>query len=144
VEKMWDMLLTGGKRIYGMAVDDAHHFNGEFAPNRANPGRGWVMVRAPRLDGDNIVKSLETGTFYSSTGVVIDDIIFNAKQIIIKIRQQSDFKYRTEFIGEDGQILAVSEEINPVYTLKKAQKYVRAKVYDSMGAVAWVQPVFVQ
>ncbi len=144
VEQMWDMLLSDGKRIYGMAVDDAHQFKGEFAPHRVNPGRGWVMVRAASLNGDNIVKSLDAGAFYSSTGVVLDDIIIDAKQIKIKIHQHSDFKYRTEFIGDGGQVLAESEEINPVYTLNKAQKYVRAKVYDSMGAVAWVQPVFIK
>ncbi len=60
------------------------------------------------------------------------------------IRQHSDFKYRTEFIGENGQILSVSEDINPVFVLNKARKYVRAKVYDSMGSAAWVQPVFVK
>ncbi|MGH2567936.1 MAG: PHP domain-containing protein, partial [Bacteroidota bacterium] len=45
MEEIWDYLLTSGKRIYGIAVDDAHHFEGEFSPDRANPGRGWVSVR---------------------------------------------------------------------------------------------------
>jgi hypothetical protein len=41
LEDAWDALLTRGKRIFGIAVDDAHHFQQEFAPERANPGRGW-------------------------------------------------------------------------------------------------------
>ena len=49
MEAVWDILLTGGKRIYGIAVDDAHHFKEEFSPDRANPGRGWVAVRAASL-----------------------------------------------------------------------------------------------
>ena len=49
MEAVWDHLLTMGKRIYGIAVDDAHHFQGEFAPEGSNPGRGWVVVRAEVL-----------------------------------------------------------------------------------------------
>ena len=43
MEEVWDLLLTEGKRLYGIAVDDAHHFQGEFSPDRVNPGRGWVV-----------------------------------------------------------------------------------------------------
>ncbi|MDQ3082448.1 MAG: hypothetical protein M3R07_09580, partial [Gemmatimonadota bacterium] len=50
MEEVWDRLLSGGKRIYGIAVDDAHHFTGEFSAARANPGRGWVAVNSRSLD----------------------------------------------------------------------------------------------
>jgi len=142
VEAMWDDLLSENKRIYGVAVDDAHHFKREFASNRSNPGRGWIAVRADRLDGASIAQSLKTGSFYASTGVELDDIIMTAKQIEIHIRQKGDFKYRTEFIGSGGKVLAESVNLRPVFTLKRDVGYVRAKIYDSGGAVAWVQPVF--
>ena len=42
LEAMWDNILSSGKLIYGIAVDDAHHFKGEFSPDRLNPGAaGW-------------------------------------------------------------------------------------------------------
>ena len=62
LEEIWDMLLTGGKRIYGIAVDDAHHFQGEFSAARSNPGRGWIAVRARSLDTAEIMRQLEAGT----------------------------------------------------------------------------------
>ena len=142
VEAMWDMLLSEDKRIYGAAVDDAHHFKGEFGSHRANPGRGWITIRADRLDGASIAQSLKTGSFYASTGVELDDIIVTVKQIEIHIRQKGDFKYRTEFIGRGGRVLAESVDLRPVFTLKRDVGYIRAKIYDSGGAVAWVQPVF--
>jgi hypothetical protein len=49
LEQMWDDILSVGKLIYGIAVDDAHHFKGEFNAERSNPGRGWVVVRAEEL-----------------------------------------------------------------------------------------------
>ena len=50
MEEIWDGLLSVGKRIYGIAVDDAHHFQGEFTRERSNPGRGWVVIAAERLE----------------------------------------------------------------------------------------------
>ena len=67
LEEMWDALLTAGRRLYGIAVDDAHVFK-RFARNLSNPGRGWVMVRAAALDTGSIMKALRSGEFYASTG----------------------------------------------------------------------------
>jgi hypothetical protein len=142
MEEVWDFLLTGGKRIYGIAVDDAHHFQGEFAAHRSNPGRGWIAVRAARLDALEIMRNLEAGVFYASTGVVLDDVVITERRLQIRVRQRGDFKYTTEFIGAGGRVLARVGGAEPAYELKGGETYVRARVRDSMGFVAWVQPVF--
>ncbi|MEJ7809585.1 MAG: CehA/McbA family metallohydrolase [Gemmatimonadaceae bacterium] len=143
LEEMWDHLLTGGQRIYGIAVDDAHHFQGEFAPERSNPGRGWVVVRSASLEAGAIMRAMEAGQFYASSGVALDDIVVEPRRLTIRIRQQGDFKYRTEFIGSEGKILARTTANPAVFALPRGEPYVRAKVYDSGGAAAWVQPVWV-
>ncbi|MBI2619423.1 MAG: PHP domain-containing protein [Ignavibacteriales bacterium] len=144
MEEIWDRLLSGGKRVYGIAVDDAHHFTGEFAPHRSNPGRGWVVVRAARLEGHEILENMEKGLFYASTGVELDDVIVQDQQIEISIRQKGNFKYRTDFIGGNGAILSSTGSNSARYQLSHPTAYVRAKITDSGGAVAWVQPIFVQ
>ena len=144
LEEIWDQLLTAGQRIYGIAVDDAHHFQREFAPNRSNPGRGWIMVRAHRLEAKEIMANLEAGLFYASTGVELEDVVAHADSMVIKIRQKGDFGYRTAFIGAHGKVLQVSETNPAVYRLRGGERYVRARVTDSGGAVAWVQPVWMQ
>jgi hypothetical protein len=144
LEQVWDHLLTNGKEIYGIAVDDAHHFQGEFAPHRSNPGRGWVAVRAKNLAAREIVENLEKGWFYASTGVELDDVIVTTAQIEIRIKPDGDFKFRTEFIGAGGKILLNSDSNPAIYKLSGNEKYVRAKVYDSAGFVAWAQPVYVR
>lgn len=142
LEAVWDGMLTAGKRVYGIAVDDAHHFKGEFSAMRANPGRGWVVVRAPRLDGRTIVNALEAGHFYASTGPVLDDITVSPTELRIAIRQRADFRYVTEFIGAGGERLAVDRTMTPTYRLRGTERYVRARVLESGGAQAWVQPQF--
>ena len=81
--EVWDMLLAEGKRIYGIAVDDAHHFQGEFGPDRANPGRGWVSVRSTELNGDALMQAMEAGHFYASTGVELDEILVDPSTITL-------------------------------------------------------------
>ena len=145
-EAMWDALLTAGKRIYGIAVDDAHHFQGEFARERSNPGRGWIAIAAPRLDAGLLMRNLERGLFYASSAVILDSLAVSASAISLRIRQESDFRYTTTFIGDGGRILARVGGLSPSFTLTpdraRGLTYVRARVDDSGGGKAWVQPVF--
>ena len=143
LEQIWDDLLTRGMRIYGIAVDDAHHFTGEFSPARANPGRGWIAVRSPRLEARSLMDALENGWFYASTGVTLQDIVVTARRIEVRIAPRGNFRYTTTFIGNGGRVLATSITNPAVYDLGDSVSYVRAKVVDSGGAAAWVQPVFV-
>lgn len=143
MEAVWDYLLTGGKRIYGIAVDDAHHFKGEFAPDRANPGRGWVTVRASKLDAREIMTQMEAGRFYASSGVELDSVVVGAEDMTVSIRKKSDFKFTTDFIGNGGTILKRTGDNPATYHLNGTESYVRARVTDSGGSVAWLQPVFV-
>ena len=142
MEEVWDALLTRGRRLYGIAVDDAHHFKGEFAADRANPGRGWVVVRSPRLETRALVDALEAGQFYASTGVALDSISVTSTMLTVRITQQGDFKYTTQFIGAHGRVLATDRTLAPRYRLRGSETYVRAKIVSSSGSAAWVQPVF--
>ena len=142
MEEVWDGLLSGGRRMYGIAVDDAHTFQGEFTAELANPGRGWVVVRSPSLETRSLVTALEAGDFYASTGVVLDSVSNTATTLSVRIRQKTNYKYTTQFIGAGGRVLATDRTLSPRYTLRGSERYVRAKIADSGGAVAWVQPVF--
>lgn len=144
MEAVWDHLLSYGKRIYGIAVDDAHHFQEEFAANRANPGRGWVVVRADRLDAGAIMTEMEAGRFYASTGVELDSLSVSGSGMAIHIRQHGDFKFTTEFIGRDGKVLKRTGSNPATYELSGGESYVRARIIDSSGFMALVQPVFVE
>ena len=143
MEAVWDWLLTRGRRLYGIAVDDAHHFLGEFAPERSNPGKGWLVVASPSLDARALLAALEAGHFYASTGVTLDRIQVEPDRLVVHIRQQSNYKYTTDFVGRAGTVLATVGGVQASYTLRGDEQYVRARVTDSGGRVAWVQPQFV-
>ena len=133
LEEIWDILLTGGKRIFGIAVDDAHHFQGEFSADRANPGRGWVSIRAAALEPLALMTALEAGHFYASTGVELADVMVSETRLEVHIEQDRDFKYTTTFIGSSGQIIGATEANPAIFNLTSDVGYVRAKIVDSGG-----------
>jgi hypothetical protein len=145
LEEVWDMILSSGKLVYGIAVDDAHHFKRPWDKTAALPGQGWVVVRAERLSATAILQAMERGNFYASTGVELEDYAVDEKSMTIKIKEirpSQLTQYRVQFIGKGGAIL--SEVVtNPVtYQFKGDEMYVRAKIIDSNGKVAWTQPVW--
>lgn len=139
---MWDDILSSGKRLYGIAVDDAHDFKRPWDPTASRPGRGWVVVRAPRLDGREIVSALERGDFYASTGVELEDVQATSQRLTIRIREERWSKYRVRFIGKNGRLLREVTTNPASYDFTGSEGYVRALVLESNGKRAWVQPVF--
>jgi hypothetical protein len=143
LEEVWDMLLSTGRLVYGIAVDDAHVFKRPWDPLAAKPGEGWVFVRAPRLDATSILGALDSGQFYASTGVVLSDYQVTPRGIAIWIAEQPTSKYRVRFIGKNQRLLHETVANPATYDFRGNEGYVRAKVMDSNGKLAWTQPIVV-
>jgi hypothetical protein len=143
MEEAWDAILSTGLTLYGVAVDDAHTFKDPGNPSVAGPGRGWVVVRAERLAPRAILDAMERGDFYSSTGVELADYEVTAASMRVTIRPTAFSKYRIQFIGRGGRLLSEHLETAATYTFTGDEGYVRARVIESNGAMAWAQPVTV-
>jgi hypothetical protein len=164
-DRLWDIALTHRLTetdlglLYGLATDDAHN-QYAFAVGRANPGRGWIMVRSGRLDADSIIAAMKKGDFYASTGVLIDNFSRAGGKYTVRIRPREGVAFITQFIGTRraavdesavGQVLLETTENPAVYELKGDELYVRAKVISSRyhpnpfaegdHECAWLQPV---
>ncbi len=141
LEETWDRVLSSGRLLYGIAVDDAHYFKRPEDTTAPRPGFGWVHVRAARLDAGLLVDALERGEFYSSTGVELQSLVTSAKSMTIAVKAQPQSKYRIQFIGRQGRVLHEATNSPATYTFSGDEGYVRAKVIESNGKAAWVQPV---
>ena len=162
-ERMWDIILTerlahGDDVLYGIAVDDAHNYHAMTSDN-ANPGRGWVMVRAAALTPEALIAAMEAGDFYGTSGVTLADIQHDASTLRLEIEPEAGVTYVTRFIGtrrgydagseplalegdeaaavtrrysdDLGVILAEVEGLTPTYTFAGDELYVRAQVISS-------------
>lgn len=165
-DRIWDIVLSSrlsagrGELLYGLATDDAHNYHG----GGAGPGRGWVMVRARELSPEAILDAIDKGDFYSSTGVVLNDIKFTGNKLMIEIKPEKGVEYTTEFIGtikntdltahpvtgqegeeianttlsyssEVGKILSTSKSLTPSYTYTGDELYVRARVTSTADQI---------
>jgi hypothetical protein len=144
VEQMWDALLTAGKKIYAVAVDDSHHLKRPWDTDIAPPGKAWIVVRAEQREPKAILAAIAGGDFYASTGVELTDYSATPAAIVVTIKEKNLARYRTQFIGAGGRVLAESRENPARYAFRGNETYVRAKVIDSNGKVAWMQPLFVK
>lgn len=141
LDEVWDRILTSGKLLYGIAVDDAHVFKRPWDRLAPRPGQGWVMVRSAKLEPQAILDALERGEFYATTGVELEDYQATPTRITVTIKPTTFSRYRVQFIGRQGRVLAEVAGTPAVYEIKGDESYVRAKVIESNGAVAWLQPV---
>jgi len=141
LDEMWDTLLTAGKRMQGIAVDDAHHFK-KMGQEFSNPGRGWIQVRADELSAAAITAAIERGDFYASSGVVLNGVQTGGGEYRLDIKERPTEKFTTYFFGPEGKVLHKSYSLTPAYKMTGAEAYVRARVDSSFGSSAWTQPLF--
>jgi len=144
LEAMWDQILSRGVLLYGLAVDDAHHFKRHDDRSAARPGKGWVFVKADTLAPRAILDAMERGEFYSSTGVELNDYVVTDTSITLTVRETVWSKYRIQFIGRDGAVLQETTESPATYRIRGDEGYVRARVLESNGERAWTQPEMIR
>jgi hypothetical protein len=138
----WDELLTRGRRLQGLAVDDVHWRHGA-------QGGGWVMVRAASLAEDDILGALRQGEFYSSTGPSILDLrVVRGQDTALALEVVCSPCSRITFhaVGPNGQrydapLEGVLERAS--FALRREQVYLRVECRDAQGGAAWSNPVFV-
>ena len=104
MDAMWDALLAHRLTdlnlgvMYGVGVDDSHHYH-EIILGNSNPFRGWIMVRARHLTAESIIRAMEAGDFYASSGVTLDDVQRAPNRLAVAIKAEPGVTYTTQFIG---------------------------------------------
>jgi hypothetical protein len=158
-EDMWDKINIAYTRenkplMYGLATDDSHNYH-ESGLKFSNAGRGWVMVQADSLTPAALIRSLEAGNFYSSTGVTLDQVKTTNKTIFVKVRPEPGVSYRIEFIGvkkgeERSKILKTVQGSEGSFKVSSQYIFVRSRIISSKIKsnpfsagdleMAWTQP----
>lgn len=165
LDRIWDIVLTRrlGELdlglVYGVAVDDAHHYENS-ASDVARPGRGWVQVRTKYLTPEHIVRALENGEFYASSGVTVLEMDADGDRYSVSVEPEEGVEYTIRFIGtregydassreyvddegsaradrtriyseEIGEVLQETQGTEASYEFEGDELYVRAEVISS-------------
>jgi len=171
-ERLWDIAntirLAGLKKppLFGVGSDDAHGYH-RRTPNRSNPGRAWIVVRAERLEIEPLLRAMIRGDFYASTGVVLKQLQYDPKEkaLFVAVDPKPGVNYSIEFVGSNvgadpsgrdtskiGRVLARHKGAQATYRLRDTDLYVRAVIRSDRklenppaGSIdletAWTQPV---
>jgi hypothetical protein len=149
----WDWVLHRGQRLWGLATDDSHWVY-------PGAGQAWVMVKSEALDPASILKALEEGHFYASTGPQIHDIEVDNGRVTVRcsparsvfvtgngststggVHYAGGFPYDLKIEPPWDQKVVkepITEVSLPVY---KKQEYLRVEVVDFEGRSAWSNPI---
>jgi len=117
-ERMWDIANTlriakmNLPPLLGVASDDTHVYH-DPSPAKAIPGRGWIMVRAAKLETGAIITALDKGDFYATTGIVLKDVSYNpgTRTLSVTVQPEPQGHYTIEFIGTPVNYDATVREV---------------------------------
>ncbi len=126
----WDEALTAGKHVWGLAADDAHVAE--------DYDKAWIVVKCHDLTTDGVIDAVRAGSFYASTGTVIDDVVVDGSNLTVTSSNGNHIR----FFGSEGKLLASVNGSQATYHFDGTEGYVRA-VVGSSGGWGWTQPVFV-
>ena len=104
-ERMWDVINAMRMGVlklpvmYGIAVDDGHSYHQKVPGTASQPGRGWVMVMADQLTPGSLIEAMESGRFYSSSGVSLSKVEATDQGLTLELAKQQGTMFNVEFIG---------------------------------------------
>lgn len=131
----WDDLLTRGRAVCGVAVDDCHHGYDDIH-------QGWLMVKSPSLTRAAILGALRAGAYYATNGPVIESVRVQEGQVAVAcspVRRISLIAapgLGANRMAREGQSLTAA-----TLAVRGDTNYARIQVVDHLGRMAWTQPV---
>lgn len=132
----WDALLSNGRRITGIAVDDSHFLAGAF-----DGFGGWVMVKAEENAPDTLLNSLKKGHFYATQGPSIDDVVRVGDNLVVTCSPAVQVFLVGPVAAAEHQE-GVSLTRASVALDKFKGSWCRAVVRDAAGRQAWTNPLW--
>lgn len=143
-DRVYQDLLGQDNRLFPIAADDFHRF-----PHGA-PAGGWVMVGAEQLEYAAVIKALEQGDFYASTGPEIHSLQLDGTVLTMRCSEAASVSIRSHrrqasrFLPTDTQPLTeVSFDIAPWLEkwTEEEQKnaFIRLIVTDKSGNKAYTR-----
>ncbi len=141
--ELWDMVLGSGKKIWGLATDDAHLNSKKRFYSDA--GNAWIEILTKGFSRESIIESLKRGSFYSTQGPRFYDIEAQNSNISITCSPVAQVRWRT--FGKRGYVhypegKSITKSVLPQWL--KPRTFIRIELVDSDGKKAWSNPFWVK
>ncbi len=146
-ETIWDELLTRGRRVTAVALDDVHTLVPLDGGSNGLPGLAWIYTFG-ELGRAQVCDALRAGRLYASSGPALPRIRVEPGSFTVWVTDPAD---TVVFLGSATQILAIvtgegfardADGFAASYTLRGGETYVRAQARAPDGGVAWTQAYY--
>ncbi len=133
---LYDKMLRRRMHVFCHGGDDNHN-SAPFSSPRSDSFGAWTMILADELTYPSVIRAMESGSMYSSTGPLIHEISFEdgvvrvesspAKKIIVHMGSKAPaFE-----VAEKGRTISSAE-----LPLSPIASYFRVSVIDENGRIA--------
>ncbi len=129
-----DQLLSSGRRIGLIAVDDAH-----FACMDAFGG--WLMVKAPANEPGALLEALKAGCYYATQGPLLHDITWGAEEVEVTCSPASSVMVLGRGSRAAQSVAPGQTRVRLPFAALRAGGFARIVVADAAGRRAWSNPV---
>ena len=133
---MWDAMLSTGRKITGIAVDDSHFREGAF-----DGFGGWVMVKAEENDPDQLLSALKAGHFYATQGPEIRDLRRDGDSLTVSCSPATQV-FAVGPVATSKHVHGTSLTRATLSLETFAGTWCRVVVRDAMGRQAWTNPLW--
>ncbi|MBR2435641.1 MAG: CehA/McbA family metallohydrolase [Lentisphaeria bacterium] len=134
----WDELLSQGRKVSAIAVDDMHRECSLFG--------GWTVICAKERTLDSVMDALRKGEFYATQGPEFHTIAVDGDRFYAEF---SEVVQCALVLKQAGRALIIPREDPPgtsaEYDLKQIRvpgDYARWVITDAQGRTAWSNPIY--
>jgi len=146
----WDEALELGRPLQGLVTDDSHHpgYDSGFA---------WTMVRAAERSREAVLDALRSGSFYGSTGPVIESVEVDgdavevrcspAQSVTLVSSRHRGARANAGRLGYPNGSTILSRDASGLITAVRLEQpplapFGRVVVSDTMARRAWTNPLW--
>ena len=130
-----DQLLSQGRRIGLIAVDDAH-----FACMDAFGG--WVMVKAEKNEPEALQTALKAGHYYATQGPLIHHVAWGAEEVEVTCSAAASVMVLGRGSRAAQSVLHGQTRVRLNYAKHRAGGFARIVIADAASRRAWTNPVY--
>ena len=137
----YDLFLSQGKKIYCVAADDNHDVH-PLGTSHNDSFRGFVMIKADRLDYRTITSALERGDFYASQGPEITNLWFEEGKVYVECKGAKEI-IANYGVRKAGRAVSETEPLTSAsFGFAPDDKYIRITVVGFDGLCAYTSAYF--
>lgn len=139
----YEEALRSGRKIRPLAADDSHHPNPSGGPG-FEYFQGFTVLKAPELTYDALIRALDTGSFYASTGPMIKNLWMEDNTLHLECSPVRGvyvhgnlYSHRASKVTEGDTITCLDLDISKFADAA----YLFLKITDTQGRSAWAPPL---